>query len=205
MSVALVQLAAQRALELRMPIGPLDSTEMPTDASQHAMINALRSAELDMLVTLMYAPESTRASVHVCGDWNISQLTGHLADWDTYYLDCLAEIDGHANAKRHWPDDVDEKNALLIKMRTKASFEQNWSEFRHNRLMLISQLERIHPERFLQHVSGKNYITAYHLAWSALEHYLEHAAHARRHMGLALPAPLLAFAGPYTDSGPASA
>ena len=41
--------------------------------------------------------------------------------------------------------------------------------------------------------------TVYHCAWSALEHYLDHAAGLRRECQLQLPDELLTFHGPYTD------
>jgi hypothetical protein len=198
MSLALVQLAAQRALELRALVGPPDSNAIPEHASQQVMLNALRSAELDMLITLMYPTDEARPTTLVCGRWNTRDLTGHLADWDTYYLDCLAEIDGQPNPKRHWPDDIERKNGLLSQLRERTTFDECWSDYRHNRNTLISQLERIRPNRFKEHVEGSVYATPYHLAWSALEHFLEHAGIARREMQMPLPDALLGFKGPYT-------
>lgn len=199
MSVALVQLAAQRALELRAPIGSLDSTTLPEGASQHAMLSALRSAELDMLVTLMYPTDEARPTTIVCGTWSVRDLTGHLADWDLYYIDCLRELEGQPNPKRQWPEDVERKNALLAQMRERTTFDQCWADFRHNRNTLITLLERIRPDRFVQPVETGAYKTPYHLAWSALEHFLEHAGIARREMRLSLPDALLGFKGPYTS------
>jgi hypothetical protein len=198
MSIALVQLAGERAMELRRRIGPFDEPIVPEGASQTEMLQALRASELDMLVTLMFVPEAERPTACVFGDWTLNQTVGHLADWDSFYLDSLRELEGNSLGARHWPEDADEMSQLLMQMRSRVSFEQNWRDFRVNRIALIESLERMRPDRFLQATPGKRFETPYHLAWSALDHFLEHVTHARTELGMHLPDHLLSFKGPFS-------
>ena len=198
MSIALVQLAAERALELRARIGPFDIPIAPAGASQAHMITALRAAELDMLVTLMLVPEADRQTLPICGHWTVTELTGHLADWDAYFLDAITGLEGGIASKQHWVDDIEAMNLTLATMRSAQPGIQNWEDFRSLRLQLMDTLERLNPAHFMRSIDGGRYPSLYHLAWSALEHYLDHAAGVRRELGLKLPERLLAFKGPYT-------
>ncbi|MEZ4870496.1 MAG: hypothetical protein R3C14_54710 [Caldilineaceae bacterium] len=73
-------------------------------------------------------------------------------------------------------------------------------DFRDNRQHLIVQLQAVPEEHFLreQPESG-SFPSVYHCAWSALEHYLDHAAGLRRQLNVPLAEELLHFHGPYTD------
>jgi hypothetical protein len=198
MSLALVQLAAERVRELRARVGPYNTPDLPGDASHATLVNALRASELDMLVTLMLIPEQERATRVVCGTWTVKDVLGHLADWDDYFFDAIIDLEGGAAKKRHWVDDIEAMNFTLATMRSDHSSSQNWDDFRKSRLLLMDTLERIHPSRFMQPIQGAHYPTLYHLGWSALEHYMDHATGIRRTLGLALPERLLTFSGPYT-------
>jgi hypothetical protein len=92
----------------------------------------------------------------------------------------------------------DHFNAWLYERRKGEKWEQTWQDFRQNRCALHLRLLAVHDEDFLREQQGAPFPTVYHCAWSALEHYLDHAAGMRRELQLSLPAELLSFQGPYT-------
>ena len=195
----LVALAAQHAHDLRRMVGdPLVPT-VSASASKAVMLAALQAAELDLLQTLTLLPPAVYDRQPVCGVWTAHDLIGHLADWDSYFLDWLGDLCGEPHPERHWDDDGDRFNAWLLQRRHGEPWGQTWADLRANRRSLHQRLAAVPEDLFLREHDDRPFPTVYHCAWSALEHYLDHAAGVRRRLGAPLADALLHFRGPYTD------
>jgi hypothetical protein len=194
-------LTAQHALELRRLIGDAAAPRIAATGCKEIMLAALAAAQIDILTTLALISAEERSSLPICGVWTLHDLAGHLADWDRYFLNWLGVLRGQAPQKLYWDEDGDAFNAWLCQQRRGETWEETWRDFRAKRVELIDALAQVSAQEFLRvkpanpHVS---YPTIYHCAWSALEHYLDHAAGVRRTLGLELPEALLYFRGPYT-------
>jgi hypothetical protein len=99
-----------------------------------------------------------------------------------------------------WPDDEHVINGRIYAARRDQPWEWNWSDCREARRTLTDALERASEEVWRRPYDGRisSFPTLYHCAWSALEHYLDHAAVLRAELPVAMPKRLLRFKGPYT-------
>ncbi len=164
------------------------------------LIAALRAARQEFTFTSWLVAQAERESRPVCGVWTLSDLYGHLADCDVYYLVKLGLMLGDRVQDVPWEADFDAQNARWAEARRGQSFAQTSRDAVIQRERLIERLERA-PDAALSYrytEADSPYPTAYHCAWSALEHYLDHAAGLRRELGVPLPKALLSFSGPYT-------
>jgi hypothetical protein len=196
-----VALAAHHALHLRQWIGAADAPVMAMDASKEKMLAALRAAEIDLLLTFRLVARDEVDSRPVCGVWTLNQLAGHLADWDELFVYWLGLLRGNAPQAIYWDEDGDALNDYMVNLRAGDLWADTWAECRARRTGFYEALAQVPPEEFLRVQPARkevSYPTIYHCAWSALEHYLDHAAGVRRHLGLALPSALLSFHGAYT-------
>lgn len=195
----LVTLTAQHAHYLRRQIGaPLEPIIAPT-ASKATMLSALEAAEIDLLQTITTIQPTLVTQQLVCGAWTLHELIGHLADWDRYFDNWLAELTGRPTVDLHWDDDGDAFNAWLNDQRRGEPWAQTWEVFRGNRQRLHGHLRIVTDEDFLWEQDRSPFPSIYHCAWSALEHYLDHATGLRRERQMPLAEDLLHFRGPYTD------
>ena len=172
----LITLTAQHARNLRVQVGPSLEASITTAASKTVMINALHAAELDLLLALSVLTQNDTPLGPVCGIWTVQDLIGHLADWDAYFNNWLADLTGNPTRDLHWDEDGDRFNAWLNQQRRGNLWDQDWRDFRRNRCELVNNLKAISDDEFLQKISDRRlapYLTVYHCAWSALEHYLD--------------------------------
>jgi uncharacterized damage-inducible protein DinB len=163
------------------------------------VIAALRAARHEFTFTSWLIAQAERESRPVCGVWTLSDLYGHLADCDSYYLVKLGLMLGDRVQDVTVEENEDTQNARWAEARRGQSFAQTSRDAVIQRERLIERLERA-PDAALSYRStgtDSPYPTAYHCAWSALEHYLDHAAGLRRELGVPLPKALLHFSGPY--------
>jgi hypothetical protein len=194
-------LTAQHALSLRTLVGaPLQPIIAP-NASKEIIVAALEAAEIDLLTTFNLIPADERDSRLVCGFWTLHDLVGHLADWDIYFLNWLGVLRGDAPKALYWDEDGDAFNQWLWQQRQGESWEKSWNDFRTNRRVLLEHLAQVATDDLLRVQPPNPYVsypTIYNCAWSALEHFLDHAAGVRGALGLPLGQRLLRFQGPYT-------
>jgi hypothetical protein len=194
-------LTAHHALQMRRLIGAPDAPVIASTGSKAMMLVAMQAAEIDLLTTLSLIPSEERLTHPVCGFWTLHGLAGHLADWDVYFLNWLGVLRSDEPQTLYWDEDGDAFNHWLWQRRQGEAWEKTWRDFRTNRKVLFDSFAQVSADEFMRdqppnaHIS---YPTIYHCAWSALEHYLDHAAGVRRQLGLALPEELLHFQGPYT-------
>lgn len=195
----LVSLTAQHACDLRHLVGASLEPKIAPTASKAIMLAALHAAEIDLLQTIATLPTIT-AQQPVCGHWTLQELLGHLADWDRYFDNWLAGLTGNPTQALYWNDNGDAFNAWLCDQRQGESWAQTWDDFRSNRQTLLAHLQTVSEENFLrEQLNSGSFPSVYHCAWSALEHYLDHAAGFRRALHMPLVEDLLYFHGPYTD------
>ncbi len=164
---------------------------------------ALEAAHMDFAASADLVAESERDTRLVCGHWTLKDVLGHLADGDSYYLHTIhVMLDEPGDP--FWstnPVDDDALNEEMAKKRRKYSYRRQLSDCESSRRELIVRLERLSDEELSFPYSGhaSSYPTIYHCYWSALEHYLDHAAVLRRELGVKFPKYLLRFKGPYAD------
>jgi hypothetical protein len=198
MSIALIQLASERARKYRASVGPYDAPVPPQGACKLDMMQALQAAELDMLMSLLLVDDSERDTRKLCGSWASRELLGHLADSNIQYQAWLTELQGGPKPGLPWDDDLDKINAYLVEQRAGQSWTEQWTDFRNSSRSLLDALHDVTDDAFVAPRTGGRYATIYNLAWSAAEHYLEHAAGVRKAYALGVPPCLLEFHGPYT-------
>jgi hypothetical protein len=198
MSIALIQLASERAREYRASVGPYDAPVLPKGANKLSMVKALHAAELDMLMSLLLVDVSERDTRKICGDWTSRELLGHLADCNVYYSAWLDELQGGRTPTLPWDEDMDKINAFLVAQRDGQSWGEQWTDFRNSTRNLLDALHHVPDDVFVAPCARGRYATIYNLAWSAAEHFLDHAAGVRKSYALNMPACLLEFHGPYT-------
>lgn len=164
------------------------------------LIAALESARTDFHASAALLPESERETRLVCGQWNFRDVTGHLADWDYFFLNLL-QIGLHEDVPRlHFDTSGDVGNGNMAKARQHQTWVQTWTEAQTARQVFIDHVKAATEEDLNRPYTGKRraYPTAYNCVWSAIEHYLDHAAVLRRELGVPFPEHLLEFYGPYT-------
>jgi uncharacterized damage-inducible protein DinB len=197
-SIKLATLTATHTRHLRTLAGEALDPVISSTSSKAIMLAAIQAAEIEMLQTIALVPVSVRNKQRVCGFWTLQDLLGHLADWDTYFLNWLAALTGEPQQDLYWDNDGDAFNAWLYKRRRGESLGKAWGDFRRNREMLYERLAIIPEKQFMRKKVGP-FPSVYHCAWSALEHYMDHAAGIRRELKLPIAEELLTFHGPYTD------
>jgi uncharacterized damage-inducible protein DinB len=185
------------AKDLRAWRATLEHTDVA--GSKAVMLAALRSARDDLLASAALVPEAERATRPVCGVWTLKDVVGHLADWDRWFLNCVYAMIGGPAQDLDWPDDEHVINGRIYVARRDRPWEWNWSDCREARRALTEALERIPEDVWKQQYTDRSpFPTLYHCAWSALEHYLDHAAVLRAELPVAMPKRLLHFKGLYT-------
>ena len=198
-SLDLMTLTAFHTRYLRYLVGKTLTPDILPTASKVIMLAALQAAEIELLQTIALVSPSDYAQRSVCGFWTLHDLIGHLADWDRYFLNWLAALSDKPEQDLYWDDDGDRFNAWLHDQRRGENWEQTWTDFRQNRQTFHQGLMVVSDTQFLREQKDAPFPTIYHCAWSALEHYLDHAAGVRRELRCQLPEELLSFRGPYTD------
>jgi uncharacterized damage-inducible protein DinB len=163
------------------------------------MLATLQAAEIELLQTIAFISSSDYDSLPVCGFWTLDDLIGHLADWDKYFLNWLAIMTDKPQRDLYWDEDGDRFNAWLCEQRRGETWAQTWADFRQNRQLFQQNLAAIPDQQFLRKEESMPFPSIYHCAWSALEHYMDHAAGVRGELRCLMSEELLSFHGPYTD------
>lgn len=192
-------LTANHARYLRRLIGESQKPIFLPTVTKAILLAALQAAEIEMLQTIGFISPFDYTQRPVCGVWNLHHLIGHLADWDRYFLNWLAAMTHEPQQALYWDDDGNRFNAWLQEQRRDEAWQQTWRDFRQNRWRFQQQLKTVPDTILLEPQQNTPFPTIGHCAWSALEHYLDHAAGVRCAIGLPLAKDLLAFHGPYTD------
>ncbi len=168
--------------------------------SKNVLLAALEAARTDFQVSADLVPESEREIRPVCGVWTLKEVAGHLADWDDLFMKWLKIGLGQDVPQFAFDADGDVQNARMAEARKDKTWLENWTDCQDMRQALIDKLQITDEADISRRYSGKRrtFPTVYHCAWSALEHYLDHAAILRRELGVPIPKFLLTFKGPYT-------
>lgn len=168
--------------------------------SKEVLLAALESARMDFQVSADLVQESERETRPVCGVWTLKDVLGHLADWDDLFMKWLKIGLGEDVPTFAFDADGDAQNAKMAEARKDKTWLQNWTDCQNTRQTLIDRLQATDEADINRRYVGnrRTFPTVYHCAWSALEHYLDHAAILRRELGVPIPKFLLTFKGPYT-------
>lgn len=168
--------------------------------SKVILLTALEAARRDFNTSAALVTEPERETRTVCGIWTLKEVAGHLADWDDMFMKWMRIGLGEDVPQFPFNADGDAQNATMAEARKDKTWLENWADCQNTRQALIDKLEKIEEIEINRRYSGKRrtFPTVYHCAWSALEHYLDHAAILRRELGVPIPKFLLTFKGPYT-------
>lgn len=160
---------------------------------------ALEAASADFLASAALVPASERETRPVCGHWALKDVAGHLADCDQYFLNAVYIIIGEPSESLGWDEDEQVQNDRMAEARKDQSWEKVWDDCMSARSALMTELDYMGQEMLAEPYGGGevSYPTAYHAFWSALEHYLDHAAVLRKELKVKVPKVLLSFKGPY--------
>ncbi|MDX1993472.1 MAG: DinB family protein [bacterium] len=164
------------------------------------LLATIRAARADLLATMTLVPKAERETRLVCGEWTLKDVAGHMADWTTYFLGCVAIMQGE-NPPDGWEqpeDEADAYNARRQAARRDQPWIQVWAEFNARYSTLRECLEKLTDEQINQQQVTTPYASIYECAWSSLEHDLDHAAVIRAALQLEMPSRLLTFSGPFT-------
>ncbi|MBV7336567.1 ClbS/DfsB family four-helix bundle protein [Chloroflexi bacterium TSY] len=195
----LMTLTASHSRYLRCLVGEPRTPVILPGASKTIMLANLQAAEIELLQTISFIAPADYDQLPICGFWTLQDLLGHLADWDTYFLNWLAILTGRPQQDLYWNEDGDQFNAWLYERRRDKTWAETWVDFRQNRQSFYQWLTDVPDTEVLLAKENSPFPTIYHCAWSALEHYLDHAAGVRRALNFQMPDELLSFHGPYTD------
>jgi uncharacterized damage-inducible protein DinB len=177
----------------------LKTVDVP--GAKNLAVEALLSARLDFVTSDAFVLNSERETRPVCGTWTLKDVCGHMADWDQYFANAALKMLGLEYEEIALDDDADKMNAQWADARREQSWEEIVEDFNDEFCLLWVTLDNANEEDF-QHLSAGDdspYPSVYHCAWSALEHYLDHAAVIRRELPVDdVPDRLKVFEGPYT-------
>jgi hypothetical protein len=169
--------------------------------AKNLLVETLVSARLDFIASNELVLKSELETRPVCGTWTLKDVCGHITDWDTYFVNMARKMLGLDYREIALDDDGDSMNAQWAKARHEQSWEQIVDDFNEEFWLLWVTLGNANEEDF-QRLSGRYdspYPSVYHCGWSALEHYLDHAAVIRKELPVDdVPDRLKAFEGPYT-------
>jgi hypothetical protein len=172
--------------------------------SKTILLATMAAANDDFQSSAALVAADERETRKVCGEWTLTQLLGHLADWDIVYLSQLYAMIGKPFKKLKVDDSetaTEATNARFIQARTGQTYEAALKDATNARKKLLAELTKL-DETTLADIYGGDYSgypTPYHLYWSALEHYLQHAADIRAALAVHMPKYLLSFKGPFTE------
>ncbi len=179
-----------------------DLSEIAFPGPKALLLAALETAEADFWATAALVPELERETRRVCGIWSLKDVLGHLADCDAYYSKTMRVMLGEAVTDWTEEPDIDAQNDRFYQARKADSWEKSHTDCIGNRRWMLDHLRGLDEMTLMRPFAGQQsvgYPTVFHCYWSAVEHYLDHAAVMRRELGVNLPAYLLKFKGPYTD------
>jgi hypothetical protein len=182
------------AIEDARPPQPLANSTGP----KRLLRAALDAAQDDLNATVALLPAAGRATRPLVGDWTARDLVGHLADWDALFSHWFKTLLGRRSAEPYFDEDGDALNAHYAAARRRQPWAEAWADAQGARGAFLRLVTRTPEADLLRPRPGGSFPTAYHCAWSALEHVLHHAADLRAGLALPFPAWLLHFEGPYT-------
>lgn len=159
------------------------------------MLAALDAARADFEATSRLIPPEEAETKPLTGAWMLADVLGHLTDWTNYFLCNLREGDPAS-----FMGDEDTFNERKAAARKGQPLERARIEFAEVHQVLVWTLEETLDAHWMARPrpGTSPYPTVYHVAWSALEHVLDHAALIRAALGVRWPARLLHVSGPYT-------
>jgi hypothetical protein len=186
------------AEDLRRWRATLQTVNIP--GAKNILLDALGAAWNDFRSTADLVPENERETRPICGVWTLKDVYGHMADWDTYFNSMARKMLGLDYRIVDWDEDGDKLNERWAQARRGQSWAQIIIDFKNAFRWLMTTLVTTDEKVFQQLANNADspYPSLYHCAWSALEHYLDHAAIIRKELPIDVPDRLKVFEGPYT-------
>ena len=123
-------------------------------------------------------------SLQVCGTWTLTDVAGHLADWDLLCVDAIEQLITGISPKLEYDGNYDAWNTEHVAVRRRQPAETAWGAFAANRKTLVDLLSGLKEHTLNSVVGGRWGGTAYWWAYICLEHDLEHIAILQTHPGI---------------------
>jgi len=179
--------------------GSLPETDVP--GAKGILVAGLQAAMDDFLASTALVPSSEQETRPICGTWTLKDVCGHMADWDAYFNNTARRMLGLGDVPLDWNPDWQSANEQMAEARRDQPWAVVVGDFVRNSMQLQDTLQEASEAALNRpyNSSSSPYRAAYYCFWSALEHYLDHAAITRKELPMMdVPEHLLVFEGPYT-------
>ncbi|NWF69548.1 MAG: DinB family protein [Chloroflexi bacterium] len=158
------------------------------------LLHTLAAAQADFAASAALVTPPEASTRRICGAWTLKDVYGHLADWNRYFIWRASLFLNLPHSAPDW-EETESINARRLQ-----PLPQVMADEAATRAQFEALLAAASAEEFTRSSADLDspYRGLYDVGWSALEHYLDHAAALRRALGMDMPGRLLMFAGRYT-------
>ena len=145
--------------------------------SKEALITDLVAAREELLAAADLVPPEERHSRSICGEWTLTDVLGHVADWEWVWVESLRHVAAGRSPQFEHIESIEAKNQAFFKARRDQSWEGVWADLHAAHEALLKVLQGMDEDdlgrsfTFLLGTEG----TAYRWVRIFLEHDLEHA------------------------------
>jgi uncharacterized damage-inducible protein DinB len=142
----------------------------------------LDAGRAELLAWAELVPEEERESRLVCGQWTLRDVLGHMADWEQFSLDCLADEAAGRLAGTSFDGDETEWNRAHAAARQGQSWDAIWTDFTSTRQALLAALDGLADAALAQPSRSRwsDDDRPYWWFWVCLAHDREHAEDLRK-------------------------
>lgn len=148
------------------------------------LLPALVAARDELLAWAALLPEGQRAAELVCGTWTLKDVLGHVADWERFVVDALADMAAGKLAGAGYGDDEEAWNQTHAAARQDQPWQTIWDDFttaRHDLLAAVAGLDDTALCRAVGTVWSRD-DSPYDLIHTCVSHDRQHAEGLRKHI-----------------------
>jgi predicted RNase H-like HicB family nuclease/uncharacterized damage-inducible protein DinB len=172
---------AQQIADWRKAMGKAGET-----GCRAVLLAALDAARHELLAASDLVPEGERDSQHVCGEWTLKDLLGHIADWERFGAEGMRLMSLGQSPEVEPVEDIDAWNLAHVKARREQPWESVWADLHAMRQSLLTVLGKIGEAELAQRFPfpwGPEG-TPYQWVTAFFAHDREHAADLRARGGI---------------------
>jgi hypothetical protein len=111
------------------------------------MLAALEASRGEMLALIGLVPEGERDSRPLMGDWTLRDIVGHVADWESFAIECL---DAGRILNMGYGGQVLSRNDAYAARRLQQPWAQAFADFRRMRQELVQRLEPLDRQQLAE-------------------------------------------------------
>lgn len=150
----------------------------PAQAGPGVMLRAaLDAGRAELIAWTALVPEDQRSTLAVCGDWNVQDVLGHIADWEQFALEVLDDMAAGQVGGERYDGDEEAWNWQHVQARRGQPWEITWSDFNTTRQGLLDRLLAMEDAELARPARCKWPEKERPYAWflTGIEHDREHA------------------------------